>query len=161
LFDVELWIPVERETDATIVNDMWRKGGLNSSFFVLPRAQTNDVEFRVNFPGAAISAGTTDVLAFNVTCDQAPTQQNRFTGKNRGSYCNPEMDRLYNLSLQTLDQAKREDVLIDLERIYTTDVAHLVLGYQPRVAASRDIGGIKPPPRATHQWNIWEWTLTA
>ena len=45
--------------------------------------------------------------------------------------------------------------------LYTGDVAHLLLGFQPRVAASRAIAGIKPPARNTYQWNIWEWTLTA
>jgi peptide/nickel transport system substrate-binding protein len=159
-FDLEVSGPVERTREVQIISDMWRKAGLNPSPFVVPRAQTNDVESRVNFPGAAISAGTDDVLAFYVTCDQAPTAQNRYTGKNRGTYCNTELDRLYNLSLQTLDPAKREDVLIDLERLYTTDVAHLILKYQPRVAASRGVGGIKQPARNNFYWNIWEWTYT-
>jgi peptide/nickel transport system substrate-binding protein len=160
-FDIDVRGPVERTKDVAIISDMWRKGGLNSSIYVVPREQTNDVETRVNFPGVAISAGTDDVLAFNSTCDQAPTAQNRFTGKNRGSYCNPELDRLYNLSLQTLEPVKREDVLVDLERLYTTDLAVLLLEYQPRVAASRAIGGIKEPARNSFQWNIWEWTLVS
>src|SRR5207249_6172645 len=127
LFDFDVRGPVERETDISIITDMWKKGGIAASPYVVPRAQTDDVETRVNFPGIAISAGTDDVLAFNVTCDQAPTAQNRYTGKNRGSYCNPELDRLYNLSLQSLDPAKREDILVDLERLYTTDLAVLLL----------------------------------
>lgn len=160
-FDLDVRGPAERETDITILVDMWKRGGIVASPFVVPRAQTDDVETRVNFPGIAISAATDDVLAFNVTCDQAPTAQNRYTGKNRGSYCNPELDRLYFLSLQTLDPVQREDILVELERLYTSDVAHLLLTYQPRVAASRGISGIKPPARHTYYWNIWEWTPTA
>jgi peptide/nickel transport system substrate-binding protein len=157
-FDVEIRVTGEREDEATIIDADWRSNGISSTFFVVPRAQTNDVEFRVNFPGVATSASTEDVSAFNVTTGQAPTPQNRFTGKNRGSYSNPELDGLYDRYLQTLDQAQREDVQVQIERLYTSDVAHLVLYYQPRMGAARGIAGIKPPVRGTYQWNIWEWT---
>ncbi|HEY3117303.1 MAG TPA: ABC transporter substrate-binding protein, partial [Chloroflexota bacterium] len=157
--DVEVRVTGEREDEATLIDADWRKSGISASIFVVPRAQTNDVEFRVNFPGVATSA-TTDVVApSQVTTSQAPTAANKFTGKNRGSYSNPELDRLYDLSLKTLDAQKRDDILVDLERLYTSDVAHLVLYYQPRAAASRGIEGIKPPVRDTYLWNLWEWTL--
>jgi ABC-type transport system substrate-binding protein len=109
----------------------------------------------------AISASTDVVSAVNVTTAQAPTAQNRYTGKNRGSYSNPELDRLYDLSLITLDQPRREATQLDLERIFTTDVAQGMLLYIPRVAAARaGIKGIVPPVRGPYIWNIWEWGLT-
>lgn len=159
--DVEARVTGEREQEVAIVAADWKGAGINASAFVVPRALTTDVEYRVNFPGVAISASTEVVSAFNVTTGQAPTAQNRFTGKNRGSYSNPELDRLYELSLLTLDPSRREEVLLEIERIFTADVAQGMLFYQPRVAAVRaGIAGLNPPVRGTYTWNIWEWRLT-
>lgn len=159
-FDLEVRVTGEREEEGTIVVADWRKSGIDARLFVVPRALTTDVEFRVNFPGVAISAATDLIPAVNVTTAQAPTPQNRYTGKNRGSYSNPEIDRLYELAIRTLDSARREEILVELERISTSDVAQMLLYYQPRVAAVRaGILGVQPPVRGSHLWNIWEWSL--
>ena len=50
-------------------------------------------------------------------------------------------------------------VLVQLERLYTTEVASGPMFYQPRTAASRGIKGILPPVRDTYLWNVWDWTL--
>ncbi len=159
-FDIEVRVTGEREEEGTIVVSDWRRNGIDARLYVVPRAATTDVENRVNFPGVAISAATDLVPAINVTTGQAPTPANRFTGKNRGSYSNPELDRLYEDSLRTLDVRQRENILVELERILTTDVAQLMLYYQPRVAAVRSgIEGVVPPVRGSYAWNLWEWSL--
>ncbi len=159
-FDLEVRVTGEREDEGTIVVSDWRRNGIDARLYVVPRAATTDVENRVNFPGVAISAATDLVPAVNVTTAQAPTPANRYTGKNRGSYSNLELDRLYEESLRTLDVRQREDILVELERILTTDVAQLMLYYQPRVAAVRvGIRGVVPPVRGSYAWNIWEWSL--
>ncbi len=158
--DVEVRVTGEREQEAEIVADDWKKAGIDARSFVVPRALTTDVEYRVNFPGVAISAQTDVVSAANAITDQAPTPQNKYTGKNRGSYSNPELDRLYAQSLLTIDQPAREKILLDIERIFSADVAQGMLYYQPRVGAARaDVLGIKPPVRGSYLWNIWEWSL--
>ena len=115
----------------------------------------------MNFPGVAASAQPEIVAAGNVTTELAPTPQNKFTGKNRGSYSNPDLDRMYAQSLLTLDVGQREDLLLQIERMFSEDVAQGMLYYQPRVAASSaPVQGVQPPVQGTYLWNIWEWSLS-
>jgi peptide/nickel transport system substrate-binding protein len=158
VFDIEVRETGEREQEGTIITDNWRQAGLGAKTFVIPRAATTDVAFRVNFPGVALSASTEPVIELIVTTEQGATAANKFTGKNRGNYSNPEIDRLYGLSLTTINQAQRDDVLVSLEKLYTTDVASGTVFYQPRTGISRGIKGVLPPVRGTHLWNVWEWT---
>jgi peptide/nickel transport system substrate-binding protein len=159
---VEVRVTGEREQEGQIIASDWRQAGIDARSYVVPRALTTDVENRVNFPGVAVSAQPEMIAAMNVTTDLAPSPQNRFTGKNRGSYSNPEIDRLYAQSLLTLDTAQRENVLVELERVFTQDVAQGLLYYQPRIAAGvSSVQGVKPPVMGTLYWNSWEWSLAA
>jgi peptide/nickel transport system substrate-binding protein len=56
---------------------------------------------------------------------------------NRGRYSNPEVDRLLELSLVELDEAKREQMLIQVQRMAAEDVAVIPLHIQTNVWAMR------------------------
>jgi peptide/nickel transport system substrate-binding protein len=161
--DMEVWATADRAQEPQIVADYWKRAGINGSVFVIPRALTTDPEARVSFPAAATSAhgaSNDSIAAVNVTKNQTPNAQNRWTGKNRGSYSNPELDRLYDLAMTTLDPVKREDHIVELERIYSTDVAQIMLYYVARPAASRaSVNGVVSPGFSSYLWNMWEWTL--
>src|SRR4029434_11208052 len=106
LLDVQLRVTNDRQPEQAIIGDFWKRAGVNVSLYVVPAALINDQEYRVSYPAAAMSAGShaRDFLtAINVISEQAPTPQNRYTGKNRGTYLNPSLDALYERYLKTLD----------------------------------------------------------
>lgn len=162
--EVTIWGSDEETQEVTIIDDDWRRAGLNSNIFVLSRSQRSDFELRVSFPGATASSGRDPVAHDRTLAENAPTPQNRYRGPNRGSYSNSEADRLYYLARQTLDPSERLNVLVELERVFTADVGLGMLFYTIRPAAARQaVKGIKPEGfnynDFTHLWNVWEWTI--
>jgi ABC-type transport system substrate-binding protein len=161
LLDMEARVTSERTQEEQIIADYWKRAGANATLFTVPRALTNDPEYRTSFPAVGLSSHSynRDFLGtVNVTTEQAATVQNRWTGKNRGTYSNPELDRLYATYLSTIDPSRRDDLAVDIERIFSSDVAQGLLFYIPQVAAVRTgLSGIKPPIRGGYAWNIWEW----
>jgi peptide/nickel transport system substrate-binding protein len=161
--DVPVWATADRIQEPTIVADYWKRAGINGSAFAVPLNLATNAEARVSFPAvntSAHSAANDSIAAVNVSRNQTPTAQNRWTGKNRGSYSNPGLDRLYDLTLTTLDSAKREDYIVDLERVFSADVAQLILYYVARPAAARSsVQGVVPTGFSSLLWNMWDWTL--
>ena len=63
--------------------------------------------------------------------------QRGWGASNRGRYSNPELDRLLTASLVELDEAKREQMLIDIQRLAAEDVAVIPLHIQTNIWAMR------------------------
>jgi peptide/nickel transport system substrate-binding protein len=162
--DVTIWGSSEEEQEVTTIADDWKRAGINSSEFIMSRSQRSDFEFRVSFPAVTASSGREPIAADRILWEKAPTPENRYRGPNRGSYHNPEVDRLYYLVQQMLDPAERTNATVELERVFTADVGLGMLFYIVRPAAVRnEIKGIRPEGFVfndfTHLWNVWEWTI--
>lgn len=158
--DVEVRTIEER--DATITADYWKQIGINSQPLFITGVQRRNDEFRANFPATQLQSGSSGYLT-NLYTQSAPSPANRFTGsQNRGTYSNPEYDRLYGLQLATLDATKRDAMLVDLERIITQDVAvgYVVHDTAPLVARSV-VKGISNASKelGNSLWNVWEWSI--
>ncbi len=148
--------------DAQIIADYWRQIGVNGMPVILTGVQRRDDEFRVNFPATQLQGGSGGYLT-DLYTQNAPSPANRFRGSNnRGTYSNPEYDRAYRLQLATLDPAARNELLVELERIITHDVAvgYVIYDAAPMVARSM-IKGIKNVAKEQGNpfWNIWEWKV--
>ncbi len=156
--DTEIRATSENSQLALIVVDNLKRAGFNSTPFTIPAAQLNDQEVRTSFPFAGLTNNGGFGEMSDVTAEQAPTPQNRFTGKNRGSYLNPALDDLFGRYLKTVDQNPRDQLLIDMQKLYTEEVAQGTLFYLPQVAAIRTgLTGVKAPPQGSYLWNVWEW----
>ena len=160
MLDVE--VRTTEDQDATIIADYWRQTGINSSPLIISGINRRDDEYRASFPATQLQGGSGGYLTTLCTAC-APSPANRFRGSNnRGTYSNPEYDRLYSLQLATLDPAKRDDVLVDLERLTTQDLAagYMVYDAAPLVALSR-VAGIKNATKELGNafYNVWEWTV--
>ena len=147
--------------DATIIADYWRQVGVNGAPLLISGINRRDDEYRASFPATQLQGGSSGYLTDLYTLN-APSPANRFRGsQNRGTYSNPEYDRLYNLQLTTLDPARRDDILVELERHTTTNLAagFMVYDAAPLVALSR-VKGIKNANKELGNpfYNIWEWT---
>jgi peptide/nickel transport system substrate-binding protein len=97
------------ENEATILADMWKQIGVDTSVYVMPRARQSDLQFWQSFPGVEVSSrGYGDTILERMDCAYSPTAGNGYVGDNRGHYCNRErMDPLlaqYRRSLTQPDQ---------------------------------------------------------
>jgi len=150
------------EQDATIMADYWKQAGINSQPRFITGVERRNDEFRANFPATQLQSASSGYLTILcTTC--APSPANRWTGpQNRGTYSNPEYDRLYALSFTTLDPAARDNVLVQTERLITQDLAvgYIIHDTAPLVARS-NVKGIKNATKelGNSLWNLWEWTV--
>jgi len=159
LLELDVW--ASNAGEPTIVADYWKQAGVTASPFLIPRARADDNEYRASFPATAINTHTNQILAERMRSENAPSLANRFSGRNRGTYVNPELDRLYQRFEVTIDQTQADDLLLEMDRILTAAVAPGLLHYQPFfLAALKRVQGVKLASGGTkYLWNIWEWTL--
>ncbi len=106
-FSTAVWSTNENE--ATILADMWKQVGLDTSVYVVPRARQTDLQFWQSFPGVEVSSrGYGDTLLERMDCAFSATAANAYVGDNRGHYCDRQrMDPLlgqYRGSLARSDQ---------------------------------------------------------
>jgi ABC-type transport system substrate-binding protein len=145
--------------------DYWKRAGLNAT----PASQAAEAVTSIetigadaSFTGAAIE--TKGPLMYSDTsASQLPTEQNRWTGKNRSSWQNPEYEAALSRFELSLLLTEREDLAVELERILTSDVGMARVHYNPEPAAARsNVQGIKGKSQGngpSYIWNISEWTL--
>jgi peptide/nickel transport system substrate-binding protein len=70
-----------------------------------------------------------------------------FGASNRGRYSNPEVDKLIEQALATVDDAKREMLLAQATEIAMNDLAIIPMHYQVNTWATRKAAGLKYLPR--------------
>lgn len=82
-------------------------------------------------------------------------------GFNAGKYSNPEMDKLIDEALATLDQTKRKDLYYKIQAIAAEDVPLLPLYYIENIVAyPKRLQGYTPGVAGVLN-NVHEWTLAA
>src|SRR5207249_1243066 len=86
-----------------------------------------------SFPGTAYTGivVSDDQLAW--TSSNVPSEANRYSGRNHGSYVNPVTDRLVPQVQEALDATERQRLLVELIRTWTEDVAFGPVHYRPEV----------------------------
>jgi peptide/nickel transport system substrate-binding protein len=87
--------------------------------------------------------------------------ENRWTGRNRFGYVNPELDRLITAYNTTLDHDPRIQQMAQMERIANEDLPAFPLYWIPRVVpAPASLKGVvkKLAPTAGDERRIWEWS---
>jgi len=148
--------------DSSIISDFWKQVGVNPTAVLITGILRRDDEWRAHFPATQI-ASTGQGYLTNLATRSAPNAATGWRGsQNRGTYNNPEFNRLYDLQLTTLDPAARDDVLVELERITTHDVpvGFTTYNVSPIVARS-NVKGLRAVSKefGNYLWNVWEWTV--
>jgi ABC-type transport system substrate-binding protein len=100
---------------------------------------------------------------FVFVTDQAAGPETGFVGSNRGSFSDPEVDRLHKQALTSLDPRQRREATIGLHRRISELAAYTPLFYSVEVLAARNrlkgpVGNYGPQIGVT--WNVHEWELT-
>ena len=137
--------------DARIVQaiaQMWTRVGVQTEVQAQPWSafvsRAGKQEFSAFLVGWGSSSGeaSSPLRALVATYDRSKG----WGASNRGRYSNPEVDRLLSQALQTLDDEKREQVLIEAQRVALDDVGVIPLHFQKNVWAMRP--GLAHTPRA-------------
>jgi len=153
----------QAEQDISVVVDNWKAIGVDADGFIVPAALASDAEYSVSFPGVLASSRPVDPGSFAFTSDQKPTPTNRWTGINRGSFEDPEVDALQRAVLTLIDPADWRRALVGLNKQMSDVVGAYPLYYRPRVImAKNELRGpnLNPPNGgAAVMWNVYEWEL--
>ncbi len=159
------------EERSAIIADMWRKVGVDAEISIVPAARVRDTQFRQQFPGGEITArGSQDSILTRLECAEQPTPQNRFSGNNRGHWCNQDYERLVNGYRTNLREEGRGQAIKTIQDLVLEELPILLLNYQVSVVFARksvtafedDFAGGSEAGRiyGTYSRNAHEWDLT-
>jgi peptide/nickel transport system substrate-binding protein len=150
----------QNETEMSVAAAGWRQVGFEVAETIMPAAQAQDGQARSVFPGLSIISiplgeeGLADAGSVSL-----PGPENRWTGRNRGSWTNPEFDRLADAFKRTLDQQQRVQQIAQMVRIFTEDVPNISMYFSPTPVAH--VAALTGPqnvdPAAETAWNIHQW----
>jgi peptide/nickel transport system substrate-binding protein len=160
----------EGERDVVILAADWKELGIALRYERRNAAALRDRQDRATFTGVDVTSNpmglasvTRKTASYNI-----PTEQNRWTGTNRGGYSNPAWDTLDQRLLVALDDRSRLEIEREMLRLYTTEVPLLPMYFRNDLVPA--IGGLTGPVANTgtahrgfilHTWNIHEWDMTA
>jgi peptide/nickel transport system substrate-binding protein len=157
LLDLEMF---GANTTHVVIVDYWRRAGVNAA--PLFASESADLSAETSFSGAAIDTKGPFLYA-DMSAAQLPSERNRFTGKNRPSWVDPDYEAILPRFERSLVQLERDDLAVELERLLTTSVGAARLHYNPEPAAARsNVRGVKGKSMGqipTYIWNIHEWTI--
>jgi peptide/nickel transport system substrate-binding protein len=149
------------QQEALVVAANWKTIGINSDIHRLSAQETRDNELRTTFAGISYGrrAFTLDDMIW--TSSQIPMPENRWTGQNRGSYSNPELESLWTRALGTIDRNARTGLLIQALQIMMDDAVVSLTHQQPSVMAyNANAMGPEMPDDAVAVgalWNVGQW----
>jgi ABC-type transport system substrate-binding protein len=139
--------------------------GLNAIGRTLPSALAGDLQNRATFGTMAPTGGSGFEMAMDRFSSRRITSaETRWVGSNYGAWSNPEYDRLLGLYNNTLDLPAQIQLLAQLEKIQTEEVAQIAMYYTP-IITPYPAGLVGPTLRvagsADTLFKIWEWYWTA
>ncbi|HZT07760.1 MAG TPA: ABC transporter substrate-binding protein [Chloroflexota bacterium] len=160
--DVDLTATSAQAQIATIVANNWKDAGVTSSTTTIPPARVREGELRAGFPAAALNGRTIGAETFVWTTSNFPTPDNRFAGSNRGSFSDPEVDRLQKIRLTSLNERERSEATIAVLKRMTELVGAQPLIYSVEVIIARN--GVRGPvgnygPQEGITWNVQDWSV--
>ncbi len=153
------------ERGGAIIEDSWRRMGIEVQYSVLPAVQVRNNEVRNSFPGISTPGGgilSERALVEFFTGQQIGTPSNGWTGSNRGAWPSAEYDRLFSAFNVTLDRSERNAQIAQMMKLLSDEVPGFpqyldidVMGY---------VGSVKGPSlgitgTSTPLWNTYQWEL--
>jgi peptide/nickel transport system substrate-binding protein len=145
----------------TIIADAWKAVGVNAGLDIVPTAQLSDPRVRSGYTGVRVGQRGPTMEGFHFVSSKIP-QPPRFNDANYGSFSHPEVDRLQDIAVTSLDEGERRWAAIEVNKVLSEMAAYIPLYYQADVlvAKNRLTGPVGPglnQPGVT--WNIFEWEV--
>jgi ABC-type transport system substrate-binding protein len=152
----------DNDKEVAVLASAWREAGFDFTQALVPAALALDLEIRASYPGmylVSTPAGERTVVSF--TADTIPMPENRWRGGNRSGWSTPEYTRLAEAFNSTLDVGQRKELLAQLARIFTEDVAALSFYFRPQAWAHATalVGPRTVPAETNVVWDMHTWEL--
>jgi peptide/nickel transport system substrate-binding protein len=150
------------EQETAILADQMNRAGINGVARVLPTSAST--EDRALLSGIVAGSGGQDTGYLAAHSSAIATAATRWNGNNRAAYSNPDFDRLANAFDDALDPNERTQLVIQMEKIISTDLPTIFMYYHGRVWAhdarlkGPNIRLVKEASHPTTSIYQWEWT---
>jgi peptide/nickel transport system substrate-binding protein len=149
--------------EALVLADNWKRAGVEAALRTLSAAEQSDQELAGTYPGVRLTQ--LNVLAnpfLFFTAATVASPANRWSGRNKGGFVDPEVERLAARYLSALDRTERSQALIQGMAILSQQAAYFPLyyGYDVIAHSGRLLG-----PRGGRQNNAlrqietWRWKV--
>ncbi|MBM2809966.1 MAG: hypothetical protein HW416_725 [Chloroflexi bacterium] len=160
--DMDLATTASQEDQATIIVDNWKAAGVNTKLFVIPQARARDGELRSSFAAASTNGRTIGPDNFVWLAEEFPTTENRWIGSNRGSFSDPEIERLHHIRVASLDESQRRQATVDVLKRMTEVAGPLPFIYSVEAILARKnvVGPVgNYGPQEGMSWNVHDWEV--
>jgi peptide/nickel transport system substrate-binding protein len=144
--------------ESAIMADTMKRSGIDISIIAVPRQQWSIPSNRPNFSALSNQGGGELENLYGTV--EIPNAENRYTGRNRGSWLSPEYDRLQSALGATLDRTQRKQQLVQMAKIVSEEVPGIPLYYRVKVTAQiPQLQGVVLGDRVGAYWNVHQWEL--
>ena len=146
------------------ITDQWKSVGLNPTLTIIAALDPDKEELKATANGVYWFPDKLEPRVMDsFTVSQTSNERSRWRGNNYGAYANPTYDEIYERYANTLDPARRQDLLVDVLKLAAEDVPFIPLHYTNAYATAyrsgiRGPGGI-PPVQLVVTWNAHQWEM--
>jgi peptide/nickel transport system substrate-binding protein len=151
------------QREALILSDGWKRVGIDAALQVLSPVEQASQEIQASASALRITQfGIGDTPFPNpflpFVSSGLATAATRWAGRNKGGYSDPEIDRLGDLFVRSLDRTERNQAVIQGMKRLSDQAAYYPLYYAYEVVAhGRSLVGPRAGSRGTAFWNVEEW----
>jgi peptide/nickel transport system substrate-binding protein len=152
----------DSEAEMAAIADGWRTAGFDIVQSPVPSALAQDLEVRAAYSGMYLIASPgSERTVVSFRSDSVPMPENRWRGINRSGWSSIEYSSLAERFNSTLDVPGRKELLAQMARIFTDDVAAISLFFRPQVwAHAASVHGPHEGSSETNlAWDMHRWEL--
>jgi peptide/nickel transport system substrate-binding protein len=147
-FESEIWgrqASGGQEREPSIVSDQWNQVGAKMTPFSIPSVRESDREFQATLPTIIISSnlGPEEWYMARLNSRFIASAADRWTGRNKLGYSNPQVDQLVERLQSTIDPNQRNALHRELIQLETSEVAYMPLYWE--VLPLMALKGVKVP----------------
>jgi peptide/nickel transport system substrate-binding protein len=160
-FEVDLWANerLDLQREQAIVAEQWKGLGVQASIQVVSAVMSQDRRNEVLLSGPRIGSVRIDRFLYDNQLHSRETanEANRWGGRNRGAYGNPEGDAILDRLGNTIDVRDRTPLYRESLRIHLGDVAIMPMYWE--IEPVMHLGSVKGITHAGQQttFNFHEW----
>jgi peptide/nickel transport system substrate-binding protein len=147
-----------QEREPSIVADQWGQVGARMTPYVIPAVRESDREHQATLPTIIISSnlGPEEWYMARLNSRFIASAADRWTGRNKLGYSNPQLDQLVDRLQTTIDPRQRDALHRELIQLETSEVAYMPLYWE--VLPVLALKGVKLPPysnRTGSNFALW------
>jgi ABC-type transport system substrate-binding protein len=145
--------------DVLVIADGWKRGGIEAALQTLSPAEQINQEIASTYPGLRITQfGISPNPFHQFSSATIATPANRWVGRNKGGYYEPEIDRLAGTYYASLERKDRNQAVMQAMALVSDQAAYFPLYYGYEVTAhGPSVVGPRAARKAEALWKIEEW----